>query len=535
MDNTVNSLLAKLISPKNKPTPNYQSIIEPAHLLSKAHRKADSEYKVINTQRIILRSNYITSVPKQLDVSSKEEKKAFTLITSPKGKETVKSILPFSKGEKVRLLSAGGDYRVPTHEIFSNIKSNAHIASPKSPDNRPLSLMKFGHSKKVSEMSSKGKFEKLHSDKKLNIIINGPSSVPNEPQTDRNSNQKVKARVVKIPISNQGNSTTTNSISVHSKSEMKEDKLYNISKIINNYKKQQEIRPASSAKLSDEELRIKPKEEANKYTNLLHIENKDSVLNSEFAKAIKKNLANTTELKSTNNIQGSSINCISSKMQEEINELSQHIRAYFTTHKEYSQFSTDLSFYRIGKLLGKGAFGRVNLGMHKLSGKYVAIKSLNKKYIADENSHKKVMREVSILKQLRHPNVMRNYETFESQNHILFVTELCTGGDLLNYVRKRRKLKECVAKVAMKQILDGLYHIHSKSILHRDIKLDNILLTSSGEIKICDFGVSKLMVKGKKIKEQCGTPAYIAPEILRDEGYEGFEVDIWSAGGNIIT
>ena len=172
--------------------------------------------------------------------------------------------------------------------------------------------------------------------------------------------------------------------------------------------------------------------------------------------------------------------------------------------------------------------------MHKLSGKYVAIKSLNKKYIADDDSHKKVMREVSILKLLRHPNVMRNYETFESQNHILFVTELCTGGDLLNYVRKRRKLKECVAKVAMKQLLDGLYHIHSKSILHRDIKLDNILLTSSGEIKICDFGVSKIMVKGKKIKEQCGTPAYIAPEILRDEGYEGFEVDIWSAGGTFF-
>ena len=79
-----------------------------------------------------------------------------------------------------------------------------------------------------------------------------------------------------------------------------------------------------------------------------------------------------------------------------------------------------------------------------------------------------------------------------------------------------------------------LYPIHSKSILHRDIILDNILLTSSGEIKICDLGVNKIMVKGKKIKEQCGTPSYIASEILRDEGYEGFEVDIWSAGGTFF-
>jgi tRNA A-37 threonylcarbamoyl transferase component Bud32 len=393
--------------------------------------------------------------------------------------------------------------------------------------------MKLNHSKRANEQTNKDKVEKFHGDIKLNIIVNAPSKLPTELQTDRSANQKMKARVLEIPLHNQGNSSTTNSVSMHSKSEMKEDKLFNISKMINNYKKQQEIRPISSGKFKEEEPHHK-EDNSTKYTNLLQIDNKDSIKNSEFAKAIQHNLAFTSELKSKNNIQGPSMNCISSKMQEEITELAQSIKAFFSTHKEYSQFCTDLSFYRIGKLLGKGAFGRVNLGMHKLSGKYVAIKSLNKKYIADDDSHKKVMREVSILKLLRHPNVMRNYETFESQNHILFVTELCTGGDLLNYVRKRRKLKECVAKVAMKQLLDGLYHIHSKSILHRDIKLDNILLTSSGEIKICDFGVSKIMVKGKKIKEQCGTPAYIAPEILRDEGYEGFEVDIWSAGGTFF-
>jgi serine/threonine protein kinase len=160
----------------------------------------------------------------------------------------------------------------------------------------------------------------------------------------------------------------------------------------------------------------------------------------------------------------------------------------------------------------------------------VAIKSISKEYLTDEQSKHKVMQEFSILKQLRHPSVIRFYETFESTKHILFVMELCAGGDLLNYVRKRKRLKENMAKSIFKHLIEGLEHCHSRSILHRDIKLDNVLLNGVGDIKICDFGVSKIVKKCVRMTEQCGTPAYIAPEILRDKGYEGFGVDIWSAG-----
>ncbi len=119
---------------------------------------------------------------------------------------------------------------------------------------------------------------------------------------------------------------------------------------------------------------------------------------------------------------------------------------------------------------------------------------------------------------------------FETDKHLLYVEEFCGGGDLLTYVRKRRRLKEPVAKRVMRQILEGLYFCHSHNIVHRDIKLDNILLNSEGKVKICDFGVSKLVQPGERMAEQCGTPAYIAPEILRNKGYEGFGVDVWSAG-----
>ncbi len=191
---------------------------------------------------------------------------------------------------------------------------------------------------------------------------------------------------------------------------------------------------------------------------------------------------------------------------------------------------TVLDFYIVGRVLGKGAFGKVNLCVHKLSGKLVAIKSLHKQYLASEHNNAKFRNEISILRQLHHKSIMRLYETFSSDTYLLIVVELCSGGDLLTYVRKRRRLAEPIAKFVFKQILDGLSYCHSKGIVHRDIKLDNILLNESGNVKIGDFGVSKKVTRGKKLHDRCGTPAYIAPEILKDAGYDGDTVDVWSAG-----
>ncbi len=181
-------------------------------------------------------------------------------------------------------------------------------------------------------------------------------------------------------------------------------------------------------------------------------------------------------------------------------------------------------------MLGKGAFGRVNLGLHRLTRRLVAIKAINMEYMKDESSKKKMSNEISILKQLRHPNVVKLLETFDTDKHHLIVMELCPGGDLLNYVRKRRKLNEKYAKFVFKQIMEGLAYLHQNGVVHRDIKLDNILLDGHGNIKIADFGVSRKVIDNEILFEQCGTPAYIAPEIVRELGYKGYPVDIWSAG-----
>lgn len=194
--------------------------------------------------------------------------------------------------------------------------------------------------------------------------------------------------------------------------------------------------------------------------------------------------------------------------------LSSKIKESFKKSGDAPKTSTD--HYRAGKMLGRGAFGKVNLGMHKLTRKLVAIKSINKEYLNEEKQRNKVMHEVNLLLQLRHDSVVKLYETFQTSRHIMLVMELCAGGDLLNFVRKRKKLDEDIARVLFKQIIEGIGYIHSKKILHRDIKLDNILLDGKGRVKIADFGVSKTVKKGEIMKEQSGTPAYIAPEIIRD-------------------
>lgn len=114
----------------------------------------------------------------------------------------------------------------------------------------------------------------------------------------------------------------------------------------------------------------------------------------------------------------------------------------------------------------------------------------------------KVLQEVYLLKNIKHSNVIRLLEVFETPKHLLIVMEYSGGCDLLKYIKKNGKLSEDQAREYFIQVVYGVSHCHCRSVLHRDIKLDNILLNDDGEVKLCDFGVSKIMKKGKVIKEQ---------------------------------
>jgi len=201
-----------------------------------------------------------------------------------------------------------------------------------------------------------------------------------------------------------------------------------------------------------------------------------------------------------------------------------------TLQKTNEPLITNTNFYIFGRSIGKGAFGKVNLGLHKLTGENVAVKRIDKKYMKDEHHKKKIFQEVAILKLVRHKNIVRLFEVFEDDRYLYLVMEYADGGDLLKYVKEKTRLFESEARYIFKQIVEGLGYCHKHKILHRDIKLDNILLDSNFNVKICDFGVSRWINVGESITEQCGTPAYIAPEIISDDGYDNFYVDIWSLG-----
>jgi len=193
--------------------------------------------------------------------------------------------------------------------------------------------------------------------------------------------------------------------------------------------------------------------------------------------------------------------------------------------------TTTPEFYRYGKLLGKGAFGKVILGVHALSGRKVAIKYIEKAYMKEERRKRKVFQEILAMRTINHPNVVKLYEVFESNSHLLMVLEYARGGDLLHYVKDRGRLSEDEARGLFRQIVEAVRACHIRNIIHRDVKLDNVLLDKQCTRAIlCDFGVCRSIKRGEMIREHCGTPAYLAPEIIANMDYDGYYVDFWSLG-----
>ena len=213
--------------------------------------------------------------------------------------------------------------------------------------------------------------------------------------------------------------------------------------------------------------------------------------------------------------------------QNELEKLSSYIKKYYSENNSYPQ--SGIQFYLFGREIGHGAFGKVNLCLHIASGHLVAMKTFVKKDLKYKETKEKLKNEVEVLSKLHHPFINQILDSFETETHFFIVMEYICG-DLLSFIRKRNKLNEASAKIIFKQIIEGLKYIHKKKIVHRDIKLDNILIDLTNTIKICDFGVSRKFEKGNIIYERCGTPAYIAPEIYAKIGYDGPQCDIWSAG-----
>ncbi|GAX80939.1 hypothetical protein CEUSTIGMA_g8374.t1 [Chlamydomonas eustigma] len=186
--------------------------------------------------------------------------------------------------------------------------------------------------------------------------------------------------------------------------------------------------------------------------------------------------------------------------------------------------------YSVGKVIGEGGFCKVRLGIHHLSRRKVAIKIVDKTLLADANEAKRMQREIRVMRHLTHPCVIKLFEVVDAQNYLYLVMEHSQNGSLLDYVRARKRLTEPDAVNVLQQIVAGLMYCHSREVVHRDIKLENILLDTDDQMKLIDFGLSAFYLPGKKLRVHCGSPSYAAPEIVARKQYDGPPTDVWSLG-----
>ncbi|KAK4582227.1 hypothetical protein RGQ29_025409 [Quercus rubra] len=188
--------------------------------------------------------------------------------------------------------------------------------------------------------------------------------------------------------------------------------------------------------------------------------------------------------------------------------------------------------YELGRQLGQGTFARVYHARNLKTGMNAAIKVIDKEKILKVGMVEQIKREISSMSIIKHPNVVELYEVMASKTKIYFVMEYAKGGELFSKVAKG-KLKEDAARRYFQQLISAVDYCHSRGVCHRDLKPENLLLDENGNLKVSDFGLSALAESKHQdglLHTTCGTPAYVAPEVINRKGYDGSKADIWSCG-----
>lgn len=225
---------------------------------------------------------------------------------------------------------------------------------------------------------------------------------------------------------------------------------------------------------------------------------------------------------------------------------------------------TKFGEYMLGQTLGEGEFGKVKLGWKKDGSVQVAIKLIRRESLGTNPSRlPKIYREIAILETLAHPNIVKLHEMVETSQFIGIILEYASGGELFDYILTHRYLKDNTARKLFAQLISGVGYLHKKGIVHRDLKLENLLLDRNRNIIITDFGfantfdprdelgdeteqnltnrdyVKKMNLeqvrngtrRGDLMATSCGSPCYAAPElVVTDSLYTGRKVDVWSCG-----
>ncbi|KAI9373068.1 hypothetical protein BJX61DRAFT_407300 [Aspergillus egyptiacus] len=209
--------------------------------------------------------------------------------------------------------------------------------------------------------------------------------------------------------------------------------------------------------------------------------------------------------------------------------------------KRRTMIATPTGQWSLGKTLGAGSMGKVKVGKHLETGEQVAIKivprqsteehrSAREAERADRSKEIRTAREAAIVSLVNHPYICGMRDVVRTNYHWYMLFELVNGGQMLDYIISHGKLKEKQARKFARQIASALDYCHRNSIVHRDLKIENILISKTGDIKIIDFGLSNLFSPRSLLKTFCGSLYFAAPELLQARQYTGPEVDVWSFG-----
>ena len=193
-----------------------------------------------------------------------------------------------------------------------------------------------------------------------------------------------------------------------------------------------------------------------------------------------------------------------------------------------------LKHYEILETIGEGHFAKVKLAWHALTKGLVAIKVIQKTN-QSLSTVKEQFREVDSLRTVNHPNIVKLLEVIDTEETLFIVMEYLSGGDLKTYLEAKGRVTEGEARGLFRQLVSALQHCHQRGVVHRDLKLGNLLLDANNNIKISDFGLSNQWHPGKKLDTFCGSPAFMAPERFLGMPYTGPEVDVWSLGVVLYT
>lgn len=194
---------------------------------------------------------------------------------------------------------------------------------------------------------------------------------------------------------------------------------------------------------------------------------------------------------------------------------------------------TRVGKYELGRTIGEGTFAKVKYSRNVETGEKVAIKVLDKEKILQHQMVEQIKREISTMKMIRHPNVVQLFEVMASKTKVYLVLEFVNGGELFDKIVHCGKLKEDEARRYFQQLINAVDFCHSRGVYHRDLKPENLLLDSQGNLKVSDFGLSALSQQVHAdglLHTACGTPNYVAPEVINDKGYSGATADLWSCG-----